>query len=356
MSFSTVRKLHFYLALILALPLTLSSLTGALLVYGPELQRQLSPPQHATVEPRGEVLPADRIIAAINRQRPELTVWSLNLSDDATVPYRAWLAGGQGALAVDQYSGEILHQFDPNATFEGVVTALHRRWLTDGKLSKWVRHLVSLTALLLFIEVVLGVLLWWLPPRPLQRLALSRRFSLRYNVLRVHQFAGLVTGLLLLVIAFTGMSFYWVKPTQALLEGVTQQRVVKPAPPAFNDLKPLADLPAALVLAQQQIPEGRLLRVHPPERPGQPVLVVMNTDHQVQPSQLWIGDAPVRLLYLFDGREGNTLTWLWELRWDIHYGHFAGPWVKALWVLVALCPAAFVISGIWLYLQRWPAR
>ncbi|MEX0759391.1 MAG: PepSY domain-containing protein [Tistlia sp.] len=39
-------------------------------------------------------------------------------------------------------------------------------------------------------------------------------------------------------------------------------------------------------------------------------------------------------------------------RYPIHIGDFAGPVVRALWVIVALLPAAFVVSGLWLHLDR----
>src|SRR3546814_17896844 len=40
------------------------------------------------------------------------------------------------------------------------------------------------------------------------------------------------------------------------------------------------------------------------------------------------------------------------MRYPLHVGEFAGPLVRALWVAVALMPAAFVITGLWLYGNR----
>lgn len=352
MNFLSLRKFHFILALVLAVPLTISSITGALLVYGAELQRLVSPAELWTVEPGERALPLQDILASVSQQRPDFKVWSLSVSEDNALPYRAWLSGGKGAISIDQYTGRILHHFDPDHTVEGWITALHRRWLSEGSLSRWVRHAVALTALLLIVELVLGVLLWLVPPRPFSRLALSRKFSLRYNVLRLHQLSGLVTALVLVVIAFTGMSFYWDKPVRKMVEGVFGEKVLNPTPPAFTDLKPLSDMGEALRLAREQIPQGRVSRIQPPDREDKPALIVISTDNQTQPSQVWVGDNPARVLYLFDGRKPGTVSWLWVLRYDIHYGHFAGDWLRPIWVVVALSPAAFVISGIWLYLKR----
>ena len=48
----------------------------------------------------------------------------------------------------------------------------------------------------------------------------------------------------------------------------------------------------------------------------------------------------------------TAATWIWQMRYPLHVGEFAGPVVRMLWVLVALMPAAFVISGFWLYGSR----
>lgn len=352
MTFPTLRKLHFYLALLLAIPLIVTSLTGALLVYGAELQRLLSPVEQWRVAPQAEPLPLAELVSAVTDQHPDYRVWSISRSLDPSFAYSAWLADGKGAASINQYTGEVLHLYQPNRTYEGWVTALHRRWLSEGKASKWVRHAVSVVALLLVVEVLLGVWIWWKPPKPFQRLWLSKKFSLRYNVLRLHQLTGLVTGLVLIVIAVTGMSFYWDKPIRRLLEIGFQERVIKPSPPAFGELQPLADLGAAIDLAQASVPDGIVQRVQPPDRPGKPAVIALTTEPQTLPTQVWVGDEPQRVLYVFDGRRESTVTWLWQFRYAIHFGNFAGPWLRPLWVILALCPAAFVVSGLWLYARR----
>lgn len=352
MKFPTLRKVHFYLALVLAVPLVVTSVTGALLVYAAELQRLLTPAEQWRVEPQAKALPFAELISGVPEQLPGYRVWSISRSKDPALAYTAWLAGGKGAASINQYSGEVLHVYQPNRTFEGWLNALHRRWLTEGAVSKWVRHGVSLVALLLVVEILLGVWVWWKPPRPFKRLGLSRTFSLRYNILRLHQLTGLVTGLVLVVIAVTGMSFYWDKPIRKALELVLQERVVKPSPPAFGELQPLADLAAAVDLAQASVPGSTIQRVQPPDKPGKPAIIALSTDADSPPSTLWVGDQPERILYAFDGGPNSTVTWLWQLRYSIHFGDFAGPWLRPVWVVIALCPAAFVVSGLWLYLKR----
>lgn len=58
------------------------------------------------------------------------------------------------------------------------------------------------------------------------------------------------------------------------------------------------------------------------------------------------------MLFVHDGREITAATWIWHMRYMLHVSDFAGPLVRALWVLVALAPAGFVISGLWLHLGR----
>ena len=73
MLYRWLRRIHLALFLVSAVPLTLLSVTGALLVYGPELQEALDP-EIWTVEPRGAPLPVRELLARVAEQRPDLTV------------------------------------------------------------------------------------------------------------------------------------------------------------------------------------------------------------------------------------------------------------------------------------------
>ncbi|MEQ9335090.1 PepSY-associated TM helix domain-containing protein [Thalassobaculum sp.] len=352
MLYRWLRRLHLALFLISAVPLTLLSLTGALLVYGPELQEALEPEIWA-VEPRGAPLPVRELLGRVAEQRPELKPWSVAFDPRPDRAWRIWLGGGQGAMNVDPYDGRVLAHYHPNRNAQGIVTALHRRWLVDDKTAApWVRHAVSAVALALMLQVLVGVGIWLTPPRRLARLSVDFSKRPRMVVIRLHQLAGVTTALLLLTVAFTGLAMYWHAPARAAIEAATGSRVAEQPELETAGRAPIADLDAAVAVGRAAFPEARLRHLRVPSRPGDAAVLHLEADGIGPPSRVWVGDHPPRILALQDGAAASTATWIWQMRYPLHVGEFAGPVVRALWVVVALMPAAFVATGLWLYGNR----
>lgn len=352
MLYRWLRRIHLALFLVSAVPLTLSSLTGALLVYGPELQEALEP-EIWLVEPRGAPLPVRALLARVEAQRPDLRVWSVAFDERPDRAWRLWLAGGQGAANVDPYDGRVLAQYHPNRTAQGIVTALHRRWLVDGKeLGSWARHAVSAVALALMLQVLVGIGIWLTPPRRLARLQVDFGKRPRLVVLRLHQLAGVVTALLLLTVAFTGLAMWWQAPAKVVIETATGGPVDEQPDLPKAGLAAIADLDEAVRAGMAAFPEARLRHLRVPGRAGDVAVLHLDTPEVAPPSRVWVGDDPPRILAVRDGAAANAATWIWQMRYPLHVGEFAGPVVRAAWVLVALMPAAFVATGLWLYGNR----
>src|SRR3546814_4596199 len=62
------------------------------------------------------------------------------------------------------------------------------------------------------LQVLVGVGIWLTPPRRLARLKVDFDKRPRLVVIRLHQLAGVLTSLLLLTVAFTGLAMYWHAP------------------------------------------------------------------------------------------------------------------------------------------------
>jgi uncharacterized iron-regulated membrane protein len=52
----------------------------------------------------------------------------------------------------------------------------------------------------------------------------------------------------------------------------------------------------------------------------------------------------------------NTATAFMQMAYKLHVGDFWGLPVRILWLLLALAPAAYVISGFWLFANRTGLR
>ena len=70
----------------------------------------------------------------------------------------------------------------------------------------------------------------------------------------------------------------------------------------------------------------------------------------------WIGDQPLRVLAFYDGRRASLATRVWQFRYWLHIGDFAGWPVRVLWIFVGLAPAGFVATGLWLWRDRGRQR
>lgn len=352
MLYRWLRRIHLVLFLLTAAPLVVLSLTGALLVYGPELQAALEPGIWK-VEPRGARLPLRELLARVEDQRPELKVWSVALDPAPDRAWRLWLADGQGAVNVDPHDGRVLARYHPNRNAQGIVTALHRRWLVDNKAAApWVRHAVSAVALALMLQVLVGVAIWLTPPRRLARLRVDFTQRPRMVLVRLHQLSGVVTALLLLTVAFTGLAMYWHDPARAVIEVATASRVAEPPEIDDDGLAAIVDLDAAVAVGAEALPAARLLHLRVPGRPGEPAVLHLAGSSVGPPSRVWVGDDPPRVLAVQDGADASAATWVWQMRYPLHVGEFGGPVVRALWVAVALMPTIFVATGLWLYGSR----
>ncbi|HYD64384.1 PepSY-associated TM helix domain-containing protein [Azospirillum sp.] len=356
--FHGLRRLHRWLTYLMAAPLLVLSLSGALLVFGHEIEGALAP--HVWhVEPRGEPLSHRTLLERVRQQKPDIAVWSISAGETPADAWTLWLAGGAGVMTLDPYTGAILSQHHPHGTVRGTLVALHRWLLVDGSARPWARHLVSAVALAMMVQVLVGLWLWSLPPRPWRNAVPDFSRSARLAVSRLHQATGLATAALLLMVAFTGMAMYWTTPTRALVEAVTASRVPANPEPAAHAPAPVADLDAAVAAARAALPHGRARHVRIPAKPDHPAVVSFDTPGTLVPSHAIVGGTPPRVLALQDGREASAAGWFWAAHHHLHMGDFAGgalgTAVRAVWVLLALIPAAFVASGLWLHARRRPS-
>jgi len=351
-----LRLIHLWFTLPAAVPLLVLSLSGAFLVYGHEIEKALAP-EIWTLRPQGPRQSFDALLDRVRAQAPDVRVWSIAPGRRPEDAWVLWLADGAGVINLDPYTGDVLARYRPHSTVNGIVTALHRWLLVDGPARPWVRHAVSGTALLLMAQVVTGLWMWGLPARRWRNATPDFSHGPRLAVLRLHQFSGLVTAALLLLVAFTGISLYWIAPTRTLVEAVAGNRIAQALPTDRPGLAPIADLEGAVTLAVSAMPDARLLYVKVPSRPGEPALVTVRTPNSMVPSQLLVGSDPATILEVRDGSKASSATWFWEIRYRLHIGDFAGDGfggivVRGLWFLLALMPAFFAATGLWLWLKR----
>ncbi len=354
MNYRVLRRIHLWLSLAAALPLLLLSLTGALLVYGHEIQQAVLPDRWAVEKPAPEARPLSygKLLDAIAEQKPGVRVWSFGIGDTPGRAWTLWLADNAGVLNLDPYTGRVLDHYEYNDSLYGFVVALHRRWLTgDAQITPVIRHFISTVSLVVVLQILVGLAMWLLPPKRLARLKVDFSRRPRVVVLRLHQLSGVCTAIILIAVAFTGMSLYWHGPIESVVETVTGQDIAKASAPDYQGIADIRDIDAAVAAGTAALPGHKLLHFRAPQ-PGKPLSMGLAPPDGQIPARVWVGDDPPRVIAVERADGINAATWFWRMRYRIHIGDFAGPVVRALWVVVALLPTAYVVSGLWLYLSR----
>lgn len=214
-------KVHLWMALPFGIIITVICLTGAILVFEPEVDRLVYPDRYS-VDKVGEKtldesvlkdmvqqdLPEGvKIIRVIPGTNPESTV-EMKLSK----PRKA-------SLFVDPYTGEIKGRYERIAFFR-YVFRLHR-WLLDSKPENggifWGRVIVGVSTLMFVVTLVTGVIIWW--PRKRKALKKSLRLYVRKGSHRfmqsLHIAGGMYAVIFLLLMSVTGLtwSFEWFRDT-----------------------------------------------------------------------------------------------------------------------------------------------
>ena len=158
-------KVHLWMALPFGIIITVICLTGAILVFEPEVDRLVYPDRYSVdkvgEKPLDESVLKDmvqqdlpegvKIIRVIPGTNPESTV-EMKLSK----PRKA-------SLFVDPYTGEIKGRYERIAFFK-YAFRLHR-WLLDSKPENggifWGRVIVGVSTLMFVVTLVTGVIIWW---------------------------------------------------------------------------------------------------------------------------------------------------------------------------------------------------
>ena len=212
------RKFHLWVSVPFGIVITITCLTGALLVFEKEITA-LCVGDISTVTPVGEPLPLNMIADKVDATLPDdVDVKGVVVSSSPDEAYKVNLSKPKkAAVYVNQYTGEVIGK-DERLPFFRTVFRLHR-WLMDsnpgeGKLF-WGKMIVGASTLAFVVILLTGLVIWW--PRNRKMLKNRLQIALRKGKSRfwydLHVAGGFYALLLLLVMALTGLtwSFEWYK-------------------------------------------------------------------------------------------------------------------------------------------------
>lgn len=329
------------------------SLSGALLSFGKEIQSSLFPDRW-TVTPEKHPAKLEPLISQLHHlaSLDNTRIRQLNLSQNPESVWTLQLENGR-QWNINPYTGDILCRFERGSDFYSTVLYLHR-WLllSDTSYQTWARHIISIAATVLIIQTILGSLLWLKPrKRALKRLKFRRHSSTRANITQWHLILGALSGLLISLIAYTGIGFNWPVVGKLLEWGSISHIEPRPAH-SPTTLGGIDRWSLALKNGLTSMPDAQLHRIYFPLAVNDPIALRLKNPAEFHPfSYVWLDGGNGEVLGHYDASKASRATRLWNFKYKLHIGDFAGVPIRLMWLLLSLLPTFFVISGLWLWRQ-----
>lgn len=224
------RKMHLWLSVPFGLIMSITCLTGALLVFEKEVDRLVRPELFYVNEVGAAPLPDSVLIQRITATLPDsIKITGINTFDNPRLAYQARLSKPRKAsLYVDQYTGEVKGRYQRLPFF--ITTFRLHRWLLGPARSAdsgigWGKLVVGISTLLFVFVLISGLVIWW--PRNRKVLKNNLTVKVRKGWRRfwhdLHVAGGIYTLLVLLALALTGLtwSFPWYRDAFYSLFGDT---------------------------------------------------------------------------------------------------------------------------------------
>jgi uncharacterized iron-regulated membrane protein len=338
-------RLHLVVGVLTGAALLVLGLSGAALVFRPEIDEVLyaAPAAPATGAPPASL---DALVDAARRRHPGFPVAGLSLPGHRDAAARVRMVDPAGAeldVLVDPRTGESLGSLWLERS------PLHALRLLHSELYMGARGaaIVGMFGLWLFVQGVTGLYLWWpLMKRP--RWGLTIRWSRPWPVpgYDLHKALGAASLLFHLPIAATGALL----GLAALAPGMALDAPAWSRSPARTPL-PLDALGRE---AERALPGGRIAAFHFSSA-GSTVAVTMRMPGELDPrgaSLVVLAAALGQALSVHDARQAP-----WTARFRgavraVHVGDVGGAAARAMYVLGGLASAGLALSGYVLALAR----
>jgi uncharacterized iron-regulated membrane protein len=372
---SLFRRVHLAVALVFGCVFGLSGLTGCALAWMPELDAALNPALFHAAAAHGPPTPAaigrivDRLTGDPAYGRPSQVTLPERGGEVAIAWYRLPPQGGRSPFTLDRSRQVMVDPDSLAVTGERVwgepglsrpllmPTLFHlHRYLLAGDIGKTV---IAVSGLALLFTSVLGLVLAW-PKASVtawrRALTVAYRGSWPRFHYSFHRAAGLVAAPVLALLGFSGCLFnqpQWITPVVASVAAMSSQSGPRP------DVVPgqrVVDVAAAAQAALDALPAARVSRVGLPPKPGLPYEIRLR-----QPGEVRQGDGNTRVTV--DAGTGRVLRIRDPLRapggdrfidWQfpLHTGEAFGTPGRLLVSLAGLAPAAFLVTGLAVWLRR----
>ncbi|MCF6436918.1 PepSY-associated TM helix domain-containing protein [Pseudoalteromonas sp. MMG022] len=345
-----LRQCHLMIAAITAILLLCICISGALLVYGHELQRALAPSEWR-VTPQTQTLRLSELVTEVEKHTGS-HIRQIRLQDESDLAWQVFL-NDMTAVNLNPYTGEVIKHYRYSETFYGVIMLFHR-WLLykndDGE--RPFKVFISIASLMLIIEILIGLWLWLKPKKPLKRLKINWKAKPKVLLYQLHITLGVICSLPLILIAFSGMTFHWKDATQAVVKTLTFSDITKVEAPKIEQTGPLVSVDKAYQTILDNLDGAKLQRLSFAHNNALMSGRVQLENEFFPHSMRWVDMNTGQLVQKFDAVDQSAATATWNFRYVFHVGSFGGHFTKILWLILTLLPVFLVISGGYFYVKR----
>ncbi|MBI2512285.1 MAG: PepSY domain-containing protein [Opitutae bacterium] len=352
---------HLWAGLVLGALLLVVSLTGALLVFRGNLERQLDP-HRWIVAPGATRLAPEQLIARAVAAHPAGELESVRSFGDATAPFLVYFSN-KDYVHVNPCTGEVLGTRARYGEGFGWIEGLHKYLQLAPPVGEAINGYNALAFLLI---IATGVVLWW----PATRRALVAGVTLNWKLkgrpwnLGLHKTVGIYAALLLSVMAFTGapVSLDWLKNALYPLTGSTKPAL--PLPLAAPSTAPIATTSASFVgfdrvaaAMAARFPAARETYIPLPKK-GLVAAYSIEADsaHPNARSYAYWDGASGALLRAQPYATAPAGLRLYYFMMSLHTGVWGGPAMQIALLLGALSVPLLTYTGVASYLRRKSAR
>lgn len=351
----TLFRWHRWLGLLVALPLLLISLSGAVLVFKAPLDRWLMSHEIALQASQTERLPLDQLLLAIHQQLPGYQLGSWEMFDDGSEADRIYMirfgTSHWFKAYLDPYTGSLLRQpVGLNDDLTDWLLQLHYTLLLDQRipgLPLLGLALGLLSAVALILLGVSGLILQKRLWRSLWQKPWHARPSVSWR--KLHRFSGAWVSPVLLLLGITGAYFNIME----LIEETTEHdhEIV-------SDYLYRPDLPLQQ-LYDQATAQWPGYQIHyllmPYETGGQLVFYgqyphrhpVVNAVASDYGSSVYFDPHSGAMTGRYDMPEAPALYQLADSFRTLHFGSFGGISIQIIWSVSGLLILLLAISGSW---------
>jgi uncharacterized iron-regulated membrane protein len=352
---------HQYAGLSIGWVFALLGITGMVLVFYVEIDRQLNPAIQVRQADQA-ARPLAAVVDALRRSEPQRAgAWRLELPLTPGSPImaryykpteKAHLAFAPLIATVDPYTLEVTSKRFWGDFAMTWIYDLHYSLLLD----KTGKTVLGIVGLLLLILLAAGAIIWWPAGRWKQALRFKPRASFPRRIYDLHTIVAAITFPVVLVVVISGIILVvpdWFKP------GI---HIASPLTPFFEgdtlhpEEKIGLDADRAIAIAQRQFPDAQLRWVETPSEHKKVWRVMLRQPGEVGTrfprTNVWIDATDGRILATRDPTHNSGGDIFMDWLHPLHSGEAFGLAGRLIILLSGIVPILLLITGSIRWLQK----